>query len=209
LAQLIVVNIEYKVLLYLGCGCRKAICPSRILDYIHKYRYTTTKENCKQIQEYRRGFPSNYNHSTIELPADGLALQPVIPVVDRFEYRKCCIAQDDVPYQERTCTHAFRSQSCKAIKVHRNKAYSLKHVADDKLFQSVYIQTWFCKGKERYWVIDKSKQDERDRQIRHATIQDVGKESDKSEAYNSNCPDNDDNNSQDEIDNQIIQDIEK
>jgi hypothetical protein len=97
LAQLIAVNIEYKVLLYLGRGCCKAICPSRILDHICKYRHTTIKENRKQMQEYRRGFPSNYDHSTIELPADGLALQPVIPVVDRFEYRKCGIAQDDVP----------------------------------------------------------------------------------------------------------------
>jgi hypothetical protein len=209
LAQLIAVNIEYKVLLCLGHGCRKSICPSRILDHIHKCGHTTTKENRKQIQEYRRGFPNNYNHYTIELPADRLALQPVIPVVDRFECRKYGIAQDDIPYQERT--HAFRSQSRKAIKVHRNKAYSLKHVADDKLFQSVCIQTWFCKGKERYWVVDESKQDKRDRQIRHATIQDVGEESDKSEAYDGNNPDDDNNsnNSQDEIDDQIVQDIEK
>jgi hypothetical protein len=141
LAQLIVVNVEYKVLLYLGRGCCKAICPSRILDYIRKCRHTTTRKNRKQIQEYRRGFPSNYNYSTIELPADGLALQPVIPVVDRFEYRKYCIAQDDVLYQERIYIYAFRSQSRKAIKVYRNKAYLLKHVADDELFQSVCIQT--------------------------------------------------------------------
>jgi hypothetical protein len=174
-----------------------------------KCRHTTTKENRKQIQEYRRGFPSNYNYSTIELPADGLALQPVIPVVDRFEYCKYCIAQDDVLYQERIYIHVFCSQSCKAIKVYRNKAYLLKRVADDELFQSVRIQTWFREGKEQYWVVDKSKQDERDCQIRCATIQDVGKESDESEAYNSNYPDNDSNNSQDEIDDQIIQDIER
>jgi hypothetical protein len=182
LAQLIVVNVEYKVLLCLGRSCRKAICPNGILDYMYKYGHTTTRENRKQIQEYGRGFPSNYNHSTIELPADGLAPQPVIPVVDRFECRKCRIAQDDVLYQERTCIRAFRSQSRKAMKVYRNKAYSLKRVADDELFQSVRMQTWFRKGKERYWVVDESKQDERDRQIRRATIQDVGEESDESEA---------------------------
>jgi hypothetical protein len=128
-----------------------------------------------------------------------LALQPIIPIVDRYKYRYCSDKK-------------FKTQSRDAIKKYRNKVYLLKHVADNKLFQVVRLQSWFRDSKERYWVVDKSKQDEHDRQIRYTTIQDIGKESDESEAYNSNCPDNNNNNSnnsQDEIDDQIIQDIEK
>jgi Orsellinic acid/F9775 biosynthesis cluster protein D len=211
LAHLIAVNVEYGVLLCVGSRCGRAIRPSGILDHMRKCGRPTTRESRRQMQEYRRGFPNDYDHSTVELPADGLAPQPVIPVVDGFECRKCSIAQDDVPYQERTRTRAFRSQSRKAMKVHGNKAHALKRVADDELFQSVRMQTWFREGKERYWVVDESKQDERDRQIRRATIQDVGEESDESEAHDGDNPDDDDNgdDSQDEIDDQIIQDIEK
>jgi hypothetical protein len=57
--------------------------------------------------------------------------------------------------------------------------------------------------------VDESKQDDHDRQIRRTTIQDVGEESDESEAHDGDRPDNNNNNSQDEIDDQIIQDIEK
>jgi hypothetical protein len=90
-----------------------------------------------------------------------------------------------------------------------NKVYNQKRIADEDMYRVVRLQLWFGKKQERYWVVDKSKQDNYDRQIRHTTIQDVGEESDESEAYNSNYPDNNSNNSQDEIDNQIIQDIER
>jgi hypothetical protein len=196
---LIAVNIVYRVLLYLGHGCRKAVSPAGIVEYLYNF-YKTNPKIRKHVQEYIQSFPvAQYDYSTVLLPTDRLALQPIIPIVDRYKYRHC-------PDKK------FKTQSCDTIKKYRNKAYLLKHVADDKLFQVVRLQSWFRDSKERYWVVDKNKQDKHDRQIRYTTIQDVGEESDKSEAYNSNRPDNDNNNSnnsQDEIDNQIIQDIEK
>jgi hypothetical protein len=197
LGELVAVNVEYKVLLCLGYGCRKAVSPAGVVEHLHRF-YKTTPKIRKHVQEYIQSFPVQYNYTTVPLPTDGLALQPIIPIVDRYKYRHC-------PDEK------FKTQSRDTIKKYRNKAHSLKHVADDELFQVVRLQSWFRDSKERYWVVDKSKQDDRDRQIRRATIQDVGEESDESGAYNSNSPDNDNDSdsSQDEIDDQIIQDIER
>ena len=191
LAHLIAVNVEHEVLLCVGSGCRKAIRPSTILDHMRKRGHPTTRESRRQAREYVAAFPNDYDHSTVPLPEDGLAPQPIISVVDGLECRKC----------------GFRSTSRKWIKMHGNKEHSLKRVADDELFQSVRMQLWFREGKECYWVVDESKQVAQDRQARRAAIQDMGEESDKSEARDNNdSPDGD--NSQDEIDDQIVQDIE-
>lgn len=55
--------------------------------------------------------------------------------------------------------------------------------------------------------MDKSKQVAEDRCACRTAIQDIGEESDKSEAQGNNSPDS--NNSQEEIDNQIKTDIKK
>lgn len=56
-------------------------------------------------------------------------------------------------------------------------------------------------------MVDESKQAEQERRARQATIQDVGEESDQSEAQDDDNPD--DGDSQDEIDDQIEEEIEK
>jgi hypothetical protein len=82
-----------------------------------------------------------------------------------------------------------------------------KRCADKELFKAVRLQSWFWEGKERYWVVDESKQDEQERQRRRAMTRDVGEECDDSD-HNGN-PMSDDEGSQAEVHDQIIQDIEK
>jgi hypothetical protein len=190
LAHLIAINVEYEVLLCLGHGCRKAVSRIGILEHLQKIHKTTPKIR-KQVQEFIQEIPWEYDYSTVPLPKDRLALQPIIPIEDGCQCRQC----------------PFCSTSRKWIKMHKNKKHAMKRVADDELFQVVQLQTWFCNGKERYWTVDKSKQVAQDRRACRAAIQDVGEESDESEAHNDDNPDNSD--SQEEIDNQIEADIEK
>jgi hypothetical protein len=189
LSQLMHVNVEYRVLICIGNGCGKAVRPTGFLEHIRKKEHPITKEIRKQIQEYVRAFPYNYDHSTIELPIDGLALQPVILVVDGFQCRKC----------------SFRSQNRKAIKVHGNQEHLLKRIADDELFQPIRMQSWFREGKERYWVVDENVQAEQAQRARRAIVRDAGEESEESEE--SEAPSNNEIG-QDEIDDQIVQEIE-
>jgi hypothetical protein len=89
LSQLIAVSVEYKALICLGNGCRRAIRLAGFLRHIYNQEHPITKEQRQQAQEYIARFLYNYSYSTIELPIDGLALQPIIPVVDGFQCRKC------------------------------------------------------------------------------------------------------------------------
>ena len=124
------------------------------------------------------GFPYEYNYKTIVVPIDGNAPQPVIPIVDGFQCRHC----------------QFNSQNRKAMKEHGNKQHAMKRVEDDALFQAVRLQTWFRDGKERYWVVDESKQAAQASQLgmcftaiftgiilTHTAARDVGEESSESE----------------------------
>ena len=82
--------------------------------------------------------PWAYNYSSIALPADGLAPQPVLPVVEGFYYLQC----------------PFCTQSRKSIKVHGNRVHAMQRAEDAQLYYVVRLQTWFRDGKERYWVVD-------------------------------------------------------
>jgi hypothetical protein len=87
LSQLIAVNVEHKVLICLGHGCSQAVRPSGFLEHVRKKEHPITKEGRKQAREYTRAFPCDYKHSTIQLPADGLAPQLVIPILDGFQWQ--------------------------------------------------------------------------------------------------------------------------
>jgi hypothetical protein len=111
-------------------------------------KHKTPIELRKQVDQYVKDFPFVYDHATVLLPVDGLAPQPIIPIVDGFLCQDCL----------------YKTQSRDAMKKHRNKAYSKKRVADEDLFQLVRLQSWFGEKRERYWVVDESKQDEQERQ---------------------------------------------
>ena len=112
-------NVKYKVLICLGSGCRCAVRPSGFLEHVRKQKHPITKDGRKQGKEYIQAFPHDYTSSTIALPANRLALQPVIPIIDRFQCRHCL---------------DHYSTSCKMMKVYRNKEHLLKDVANNELF---------------------------------------------------------------------------
>jgi hypothetical protein len=135
LAQLIAVNAEHRVLICLGSGCSCAVRPAGFLRHVRDKKHPTTKAGRKLVREYIQAFPYDYTYSTIALPTNRLAPQPVIPIVDGFQCRKCL---------------DYYSTNRKKMKVHGNKEHLLKDVADDELFQLVRMQSWFGEGKERY-----------------------------------------------------------
>jgi hypothetical protein len=80
LGQLIAVNAEFEVLLCASSNCRKAVSPAGMVEHsrkIHKEKPAVQK----QVLEFVRGIPWEYDYFSVRLPADELAPQPVIPVV--------------------------------------------------------------------------------------------------------------------------------
>lgn len=67
----------------------------------------------------------------------------MIEVLDGLECKHCPI-------------NPFRTQRGKGIKEHGNEKNEKKMVADDDLHNIPRMQSWFKKGKERYWVVDES-----------------------------------------------------
>lgn len=195
LAQLIAVNMDYKVLLCLNSKCCKAVNPAGIVEHLRKIHGEKPAIR-KQVREFIRGIPWEYDYSSVRLPADGLVPQPVIAIQDGLSCQHC----------------NFRNQSHKAMKVHGNKEHDMKRVADDELFQPARLQSWFQDGKERYWVVDESQQMAQERQAHRAAIGDIGEES-NSEANMSNSSNSDsgedsqDDSLSDSLDD-IIEDIE-
>jgi hypothetical protein len=58
--------------------------PTGIVEHLRKI-HQADKAIRAQAQEYIARFPEwNYNYSTIQLPLDGLAPQPIIPIFDGF-----------------------------------------------------------------------------------------------------------------------------
>jgi Orsellinic acid/F9775 biosynthesis cluster protein D len=195
LSQLIAVNVEYEVLLCLGNGCRKAVNPAGIVEHLRKIHREKPSVR-RQVQEFVAGIPWVYNYSTIRLPANRSAPQPIIPIVDGFQCRDC-------PY-----TTTDRSN----IRKHANATHAKKGVKDEELFQAARLQSWFRDGKERYWVVDEGPQAARESQARRAATRDVGELSDDSEANagsgsgsgsDSGSSGGDSDDSDDEIDQEI------
>jgi hypothetical protein len=117
-------------------------------------KYKTPIAVRKQVEQYVNKFPFTYNHASVPLPTNTSALQPIIPVVDGFVCREC----------------PFKSQNRNVMRQHANQVHNKKRVADEDMYQSVRLQSWFGEKRERYWVVDENRQDE---QVRHIVC-DVG-----------------------------------
>jgi hypothetical protein len=190
-SHLVALNVEYSILICVGEKCKYALKPTAISRHLGD-KHKTPIELRKQVEQYVKGFPFAYSHIDVPLPVDGLAPQPIIPVVDGFVCWDC----------------PFKTQSRATIRQHANQAHNKKRVADEELCRSARLQSWFGGKRERYWVVDESKQDEQVHQVRRRTVQDVGEESNESEAHSNDELDSN-NDSQEEINDQIVQDIEK
>jgi hypothetical protein len=140
LTYLIALNVEFHVLLCLGNGCRKAVSLAGIVEHLRK-KHSTKLEIRKQVQGYIKEFPFIYDYSTVQLPVDRSALQPIIPIMDGFQYKECL----------------YKTYDCSNIRKHANQIHNKKRIADDEIFDSVRLQSWFQDSRERYWVVDESK----------------------------------------------------
>jgi Orsellinic acid/F9775 biosynthesis cluster protein D len=184
LTDVVALNVEFSVLVCVQC--KSAVAPTAISRHLGD-KHKTPIELRKQLDEYIREFPFQYNHASVQLPSNGLAPQPIIPVVDGHLCKDC----------------QYMSQNRDVMRQHSNKAHNKKRVADEELFQSRQLQSWFDDRRARYWIVDQRQQDEQERQTRQARTRDVGEETDNSDddstAIDDNASDQD----------QIVQDIEK
>jgi hypothetical protein len=188
LDHIVGLNVEFGVLICLQC--KYAVSPTAISRHLGD-KHKTPIELRKELNKYVQEFPFQYDHTNVRLPSNGLAPQPIIPVLDGNLCKDC-------PYM---------TQSRVAIKQHGNRTHNKKRVPDEDLYQVVQLQSWFDDRRAQYWIVDQSKQYEQERQSRRAKTRDVGEETDDSDHSNANADDSE--SDQDNVDDQIVQDIEK
>jgi hypothetical protein len=123
LNYLLVLNVEYTVLICVGNGCCCVLKPTALSRHLST-KYKTPIALRRQLDQYVATFPCTYDYNTVVLPSDGSALQPVIPIVDGFQYRVC----------------AFKTRDRGNVRKHANKAYNKKRVPDKDVFQAVRLQ---------------------------------------------------------------------
>ena len=133
LEHLLQLNVDFQVLICLYEECRCAVSPGAIVRHLQRHHHTL-KELRQVLEQYIQGFPSSYDHLTIELPPDGSSPQPGLQVVDGCQCKQC----------------EFKSQNRKATREHMNKEHGRKREKDEALFSVVRLQTWFKGKKERY-----------------------------------------------------------
>jgi len=124
-----------------------SVSPASFSDHLRR-KHETSLELRQQVDRYITGFPFAYDYSSVPLPKDGLAPQPIIRIVEGLRCRHCRVEEQP----------PFKTQSRDVLKKHGNKAHGKKRAADKDLFDRVKFQSWFWEGKERYWVVDESRQ---------------------------------------------------
>ncbi|KAH8797256.1 hypothetical protein F5884DRAFT_753949 [Xylogone sp. PMI_703] len=156
-SDIVHLNVKYKVLLCLSDRCNKAVSARGLVEHIRRY-HDVKPAIRRQIERYTKEFKHDYNYATIPIPENGLAPQPIIPIVDGYQCREC----------------SYITQSDQYIRRHANKDHEKKRTTIDEICTRVRLQTWFRDGKERYWVVDESKQADEEYQRRQITVPDVG-----------------------------------
>jgi Orsellinic acid/F9775 biosynthesis cluster protein D len=139
LAHLVGLNVEFGVLVCMQC--KYVVAPTAISRHL-KDKHKAPIELRKQLDEYVQEFPFQYDHTSVPLPSNRSAPQPIIPVLDGHLCKGC-------PY---------KTQSRDAMKKHGNIAHDKQRVVDNELYEVVQLQSWFDDRRARYWIVDKSKQ---------------------------------------------------
>ncbi|KAK6591595.1 hypothetical protein H4I96_12289 [Botrytis cinerea] len=145
----------------------------------------------KQLEEYIKEYPFQYDYTNIQLPSDSSAPQPIIPVLDGYKCQSC----------------QFKTHGRDTARQHCNKVHNQKRMADEEMFQLVKLQCWFGTKRGRFWIVDEAKGQEQERQVSRAMTRDVGEETDDSGDGNDDSEKSE--SDQDDIEDQIVQDIEK
>src|SRR5713226_7855070 len=86
LDHLVALNVEFSVLV---CRrCKYTLKPNTVARHLGD-KHKTPIELRKQVAEYVKEFPFTYDHTTVTLPGNGLAPQPIIPVIDGYLCQDC------------------------------------------------------------------------------------------------------------------------
>ena len=144
LDYIVILNVKFGVLICLQY--KYVVSPTAISRHLSD-KYKTLIELRKQLDEYIRGFPFQYDYTSVQLSSNRSVLQSIIPVLDRHLCKDC-------PY---------KTQSRDAMKKHGNKEYNKKRVADKDLYEVIQLQSWFNNRRVQYWIVDQSKQYEQER----------------------------------------------
>jgi hypothetical protein len=146
LAHLVTINVEFGVFLCLNPLCKRAVSAAGLVEHIrktHHERPAIRKQLGEYVQDVLEQSPQfRSDYSTVQLPADGSIPQPVVPVLDGFSCREC----------------RFLTTNRDNIRKHANKEHLKKRQRDKELFECVRLQSWFGQKRERYWVVDESKE---------------------------------------------------
>ena len=82
-SHLVALNVEFNVLICVNIKCRYALQPSAVCRHLRD-RHKTPRALQKQVEQYIKAFPFTYDHTSVQLPINGSAPQPIIPIVDGF-----------------------------------------------------------------------------------------------------------------------------
>ena len=145
LAHLIAVNSEFAVLLCGTTRCRRAQTVKGIEEHLrsfHREKPAVRKEAGEFARRLARlDVRFSRDYKGVELPVDGLAPQPIVPVIDGFS---CCLCR-------------FLTISRSVVKKHANQVHSKKGEEDERIFARVKLQSWYGAKRERYWVVNDSR----------------------------------------------------
>lgn len=132
-------NAAYRVLICMAC--RQAVRP-RILARHLRRSHGMVGRIGKQVRRYVEGFPWDYTHSTAPWPGDGSGAQAVLPVVAGYECGRC----EGGP-------EPFRTSSEQCWTRHGYTRHGLSWADASKTPRTVFMQSWFLAGRQRYWRI--------------------------------------------------------
>jgi hypothetical protein len=135
LRHLIHLNTTYCVL---SCvECKKAVRPGALVEHL-KSKHQVAWEVCKRVEGYIKGFRHDYKCSTIRLPDNGSAPQPLLPITSRFTCKKC---------------EVWSSSNKGACWAHGNMEHGLRWTGFKDMFQKVDMQAWSRCRQPQYWVV--------------------------------------------------------
>jgi hypothetical protein len=146
LSHLIAINSEFGVLLCLSALCKHAQSADGIIYHLRNFHHEKP-EIRRQLDSFVQALQKQderflRDYTTVELPVDGLSPQPVVPVVDGFSCLEC----------------RFLTTNRKIARVHANKGHNSKRAKDKDIFNHVRLQSWYGQKRERYWIVDESKE---------------------------------------------------
>ena len=140
-AHLIAVNDNFGVLLCRSARCRHALTVKGLEDHLRKLHVETlaVRREAKEFAQAlaRQDVRFQRDHTGVELPIDGSAPQPTLPVTDGFRCLFC----------------HFLTISRAKMRTHSNKEHLKKGEEDDHVYVQVKLQSWFGWKRERYWVV--------------------------------------------------------